>query len=166
MASATSSVTFWIFALFVLLTVVGLTMVLMSHKKQKKRPHSPSSSSGVSGGGAAMQNGQVMRASSCSQRTMQPQPQPQMSYGAASRRVQPQGCQASPRTSSAMNGMVQSTYTGSGPLGPNTYTFSTAGPKYGATMGGIFDSLQPQHSVTAEFAGTFVPPETRNPRCS
>jgi hypothetical protein len=68
-------------------------------------------------------------------------------------------------SAAASASMVQSAYRGQGPVGANTYTFSTAGPKYGATMGGLFDSLQPQHSVTAEFAGSFLAPGTRGTSC-
>ena len=62
-------------------------------------------------------------------------------------------------------GGIQSSYQGTGYLPPNTYSYTVIQPRYKLGMGSVFDSLQPMHSVSAEFAGKFASPETMNPRC-
>jgi hypothetical protein len=46
-------------------------------------------------------------------------------------------------------------YRSSGFMVPNTYTFTTAGPKYGATMGAIPENLQAVQAAVTNWTGTF-----------
>jgi hypothetical protein len=62
---------------------------------------------------------------------------------------------------------VQGAFMGTGPLAPNTYTYTTLRPKYGATMGTIFEALQPSTSSRLQFAGQFGGGSNfGNPRCA
>lgn len=80
---------------------------------------------------------------------------------------QQSGCGVSNATLFNAGNRVQGAFTGSGPLAPNTYTYTTLRPKYGATMGTIFEALQPSKSVISEFAGTFSSlGNAGNPRCA
>jgi hypothetical protein len=62
-------------------------------------------------------------------------------------------------------GMKASLNVGSGPLMPQEYTFSTAGPKYGASMGTVPQAIQAIQSPVANTLGTFAPPP-RTRSCS
>lgn len=57
-------------------------------------------------------------------------------------------------------------FQGAGPAPPNTYTFSTAGPRYGATTGALAQNIQAINSPVANWVGSFAPPEVQNPRCA
>lgn len=66
------------------------------------------------------------------------------------------------REGAISRGGIQNAYQGTGYLPPNTYSYTVIQPKYKVSMGSVFDSLQPIHSRTAEFAGHF---SEMNPRC-
>lgn len=48
-------------------------------------------------------------------------------------------------------------FAGSGPMAANTYTFSTSGPKYGATVGAIPAAIQAIQSPSQNWVGSFAP---------
>ena len=51
----------------------------------------------------------------------------------------------------------QQRFASSGPMAPNTYTFSTAGPKYGASVGAIPAAIQAIQSPSQNWVGSFAP---------
>lgn len=60
---------------------------------------------------------------------------------------------------------VQTLFQGSGPAAPDTYTFTTAGPRYGATMGALPSAVQAINSPVANWVGSFAPIRTSANAC-